>query len=405
MMKVNQAYRYELDPNRQQRLDLYRYAGLACFAYNWGLENRVARFELMEGKEKFTTAYTQAGEWTAMRNDFAPWSKEVSRTVPDKALMDLEKAFKNFWRGLKNKKKVGFPRFKKQGVHDSFHLNNERIRIESRRIRFERLGWIKTKEETDLKGTIRVVTILREVNHWFVSFTVERERPNPKPVEGSVVGIDMGLTAFATLSNGMKIEAPKPLRQYLQKKRRLSKSFSRKKKGSQNRKKAIMKAASLDYKIKNQRRDFLHKITTKLAKTHSVIVLEDLSVQNMMKNHHLARHIADVGWGEFRRMLEYKVKWYGSTVHMANKFFPSSKTCSRCGVIKENLELKDRQFVCDACGFSIDRDLNAAINLRNLVAVNRTETQNACGEESAGSSLGKSETILNETGTVNVGAS
>lgn len=408
-MKINQAYRYELDPNHHQWRDFYRYAGLARFAYNWGLGHRKARFELMEGKEKFISAYTQAVEWTVFKDEIAPWSKEIPRGVTDKALQDLDKAFKNFWRKgkaggyRKSRRKDGmpedFPRFKKRGIHDSFHLRNDTIKIEPRRLRLTGLDWVRTKEETDLKGTIKAVTVSREANHWFVSFIVERERPDPKPVEGPVVGIDLGLNSFITMSDGTKIKAPKPLNRYLRKYRRLSKAISRKQKGSQNRHKAYERRSQIDYKIKNQRRDFLHKLTTQMAKSFSIIVMEDLSVRNLMKNHRLARHIADVGWGEFRRMLEYKTKWYGSSVQFADKFFPSSKTCSKCGVIKESLELKDRQFECEACGYKIDRDLNAAINLKSLVAANQSETLNACGEESNGSSFGEGESVLCEAGT------
>jgi len=418
-MKVNQAYRYELDPNHRQWEDLCRYAGLARIVYNWGLGERNARFELMEGKEKFISEYTQSAEWTASKAEVLStclWADGVSSGVAYKALKDLDIAFKNFWRKRKtggvrrsmstrkDGMPMGAPRFKPRGRHDSFHLNINELKIDPKRVRLAKMGWVRTKEETDLKGAVKAVTVSREANHWFVSFIVERERPDPKPVEGPVVGIDMGLTSFVTMSDGVKIKAPKPLNRYLRKKRRLSKAVSRKreknKRRTQNLQKAVMRGAQLDYRIKNLRRDFRHKLTTWMAKNFSVIVMEDLNVRGMMKNHHLARHITDVGWGDFRRALEYKAKWYGSRIHFADRFFPSSKMCSRCGAIKESLELKDRQLVCENCGYVIDRDLNAAINLRNLVAANQAETLNACGEECSGIPVRpECETILCEAGT------
>lgn len=170
----------------------------------------------------------------------------------------------------------------------------------------------------------------------------------------------------------------------LRKLRRLNKSLSRKNKGSRNRAKAKARLARHHRRVRNQRRDGLNKATTYLAKTKQVIVVEDLYVSGMIRNHHLARAIADMGWGEFHRQLAYKTTWYGSKLVVADRFFPSTKTCSGCGKVADEISLSQRIFVCGSCGLSIDRDLNAAINLRNYVAVSSTETLNACGEGSSG---------------------
>lgn len=183
------------------------------------------------------------------------------------------------------------------------------------------------------------------------------------PIQGEAIGIDVGLNHFAIMSDGTKIDAPKPLGKYLNRLKRLSKKHSRKQKNSKNRKKSVLALARLHRRIRNIRQDFLHQLSTTLAKTKSEIVIEDLNVQGMIQNKHLARHIADVSWGEFRRMLKYKTKWYGSKLILAPRFYSSSKTCSSCGYILNTLSLSIRTWDCPKCGTHHDRDINAAKNL------------------------------------------
>jgi putative transposase len=283
---------------------------------------------------------------------------EVSKCAPQEALRDLDKAFKNFYEGRAN-----FPKFKKKGIHDSFRLTGA-IKVFPKHVQLPRLGKIRVKEETvKFKGRVLSATVSREADRWYVSLAVEVEIPDPLPVQGEPVGIDRGLTHFAVFSTGEKVEAPKSLEKSLKKLRRLSRQLSRKQKGSKNRKKAALRLARLHRKIKNQRRDFLHKLSTWLAKTKPVIVVEDLAVKNMARNKHLSRHIADAGWSEFRRMLEYKTKWYGSRLVVAPRFYPSSRRCSECGCILPELKLSTRRWACPKCGAIHDRDVNAAINL------------------------------------------
>ncbi len=199
-----------------------------------------------------------------------------------------------------------------------------------------------------------------------------------------MVGIDLGLKCFAVLSDGTWIESPKPLAKAQRRLRHRQRLHSRKQRGSRNRRKSAAGLARLHRRIRCQRADFLHKATTMLAKTKSVIVVEDLSVRGMIRNHSLARSIADAGWAEFRRMLAYKTQWYGSRLEIAPRFYPSTKTCSACGVIKDAMLLSERVFYCEACRLEIDRDLNAARNLASLVAESSSETQNACGAEGSG---------------------
>ncbi|MBE0526236.1 MAG: IS200/IS605 family element transposase accessory protein TnpB, partial [Candidatus Thorarchaeota archaeon] len=279
----------------------------------------------------------------------------------------------------KSGKKKGFPRFKRRGVRDSFRLTGT-IKFHKRAIQLPIIGKIRIKEKRKsyYSGRILSVTVRRRANRWFVSVTVEEDIIDPQPVRGAPVGVDLGVKVLATLSNGTAFTNPRALGRRLRKLQQLSKSMSRKKKGSKNREKTKLRLARMYLKIFNIRQDTLHKVTTYLAKSHSRVVIEDLFVSGMLKNRKLARAIADVGFYEFRRQLEYKCGWYGSELAIVSRTFPSSKMCSRCGHRKKELALSEREYHCEQCGLEIDRDLNAALN---LVAVSLPETENACREE------------------------
>ena len=320
----------------------------------------------------------------SMKESTFPWMYDVSKCAPQEALRDLDRAFQNFFRGIRQGQPIGFPAFKRRGQHDSFRLTGT-IKVQTKSIQLPRLGIIRLKEKTKVRGKILSATIVREADRWFVCLPVEMERPDPKPVEGDPVGIDVGLTCFAALSNGEKILAPKPLAKSLKRLKKASQQHSRKIKGSNNRKKSALKLARLHRKNRNIRKDFLHKQTTILAKTKSVIVLEDLDVKGMLSNKRLSRHISDAGWREFRRMLEYKTKWYGSTLIIAPRFYPSSKTCSDCGHLVTELPLEIREWQCTECHSIHDRDVNAA---KNLLRFNTGSSPGiyACGDTSGGAS-------------------
>ncbi len=359
-MEINKAYRYEIKPNISQRILLAKHAGAARFAYNWGLKQRIDLYE----KDKTTTnAIEQHRFLNSLKLQEFPWLYEVSKCAPQEALRDLDRAFKNFYRGLKGKS-IGFPKFKKKGRQDSFRLTGT-IKINGYSVQLPRLGKLRLKELSQVKGQIFSATVSRQADRWFVSLTVEEEIETPLPVQKESIGIDLGLSAFITTSEGIKIPPPKPLAKALKKLKRLSKKHSRKIKGSNNRKKSAFRLARHHRKISNQRLDFLHKLSTGLAKTKSVIVVEDLNVKEMLRQKCLSRSIADVGWTGFIRMLEYKTKWYGSTLKKAPRYFASTKTCSSCGYIENNLTLNMREWVCP-CGQKHDRDHNAAVNLLKL---------------------------------------
>ena len=378
-MLINKAYRYELDPNNIQRSSLAQHAGVARFAYNWGLDQRIKQYKSNQGDDRFTDASKQHKLLNSMKKTEFPWMYETSKCAPQEALRDLHRAYQNFYRGLKSGKKVGFPRFKKRGVRDSFRLTGT-IRFHERAIQLPRIGkvLIKEKRKCYYNGRILSVTVRRRATRWYVSVTVEEELPIPHSVQGEPVGVDLGVKTLATLSDGTTFANPRALGRQLRKLRQLSKSLSRKKKGSNNHEKAKLRLAKMYLKVFNVRQDTLHKVTTYLAKSHSKVVIEDLLVSGMLKNRRLARAIADVGFYEFRRQLEYKCQWYGSETVVVSRTFPSSKMCSQCGHRKKELSLSERVYKCEQCGLEIDRDLNAALN---LVAVSLPETENACGEE------------------------
>jgi putative transposase len=367
-MWVNQAFRFELAPNKDQRKALAQHIGAARFAYNWGLEMALKAWE--EGR-RLPSAPELHKAWNAWKRENAPWWTEVSKCAPQEAFQDLERALRNW-----QKRKGRFPRFKRKKLApDNGARFTGAIKVFSRQVQLPRIGLVKTKERADKlvgliqakKARILSATISREADRFYVSLTCEVERPDPKPKEvrseDDVVGVDLGLSSFAVLSDGTRIEAPKPLAKRLRLLKRRSKHLSRKQKGSNNSKKAALRLARLHQKIKNLRRDFLHKLTTWLARTKPVIVVEDLSVRGLSRGW-LSRSVADVGWGTFLRMLEYKAKWHGATLIVAPRSFPSTRLCSRCGHLHGKMPLSQRVFRCVACGLEIDRDLNAALNLR-----------------------------------------
>lgn len=380
-MKIHSALRYELKPNVAQRILLAKHAGCARFAFNWGLQKRIALYEL---EKKSTNAIEQHRLLNSLKGTEFPWMYEVSKCAPQEALRDLDRAFQNFFRGLKTGQQIGFPTFKRKGDRDSFRLTGT-IKVQGKKLQLPRFGILTFKEIATPKGKILSATITREADRWYACLTIEHEIPEPAPVQGEPVGVDVGLTCFAALSNGEKIYAPKPLDKKLKRLRRLSKQLSRKIKGSNNRKKAALRLSRLHRKIRNIRKDFLHKETTNLAKTKSVIVLENLDVKKMLTNRTLSRKISDAGWNEFCRMLEYKTKWYGSKLIIAPKFYPSSKICSTCGERVSTLPLSVRQWQCAGCNSKHDRDINAAINLLKL-STGSSPGIDACGDTPGGTS-------------------
>ena len=370
------GFKTELHPTNQQKTLLAKHAGVARHAYNWGLW--LTRNILdhnsnnPDSKLKFPTAIDLHKLLVAMVKPNNYWYYEVSKCAPQYALRYLSNAWKRCF-----SKVSGQPKFKKKGRDDSFTLDGS-ISVGFNQIKLPRIGWVKTFEILPDNINPKSVTISRRANRWFVSFKVERESQNTeKSVD--VVGVDLGVKTLATLSTGEVFDGAKPYKKLESKLSRLQYLNRHKTKFSSNWKKAQLKIAKLHNKIADIRKDQLHKLTTYLAKNHSQIVIEDLNVSGMMSNHKLAAAVADMGFYEFRRQLEYKCELYGSELVVMDRWFPSSKTCSRCGAVKESLLLSERVFNCEHCNLSCDRDLNAALNL--AMAVSSTVT--ACGLDNA----------------------
>jgi len=378
---MRKSFKVELKPSNKQRTLLVKHSGIARFAYNWGLGRQI---ENKKNNNKFLTAIDLHKELVKLKKTDFPWMYEVSKCAPQIALINLEKAYKNFFRNCKKKKKgkKGFPRFKsrKNGI-GSFTLDGS-ICAYNKYIQLPRIGKIRLKEKSYMPTDLRVTqaTISEKAGRWFIAISFDiPKRISFKPREG-IVGVDLGLKELAVCSNGLVVENPRPLKKRLKKLKRLQKKHSKKQNGSKNKEKSRIKLSKLHYKISCIRRDVLHKLTTYLTKTKSRVVIEDLSPSNMIKNHCLAQAISDVGWAEFRRQLEYKADWYNCKIIVVDRFYPSSKKCSKCGNIKKDLTLSDRIYKCEVCGLEIDRDLNAAINLEKYPSTVSSTGIKACGE-------------------------
>ena len=408
----HQAYRFALDPNNRQRSELASHCGAARCVFNWGLALVKERLEARVAGEEVAVPWTLPElrrEWNRAKAAVAPWWAENSKEAYASGLDGLARALGNFRaskQGHRRGRRVGFPGFRKRGQRDSCRFTTGAIRVDDERhVVLPRLGRLRTLEATgklleelEQGGRILSATIAREADRWFCSFTVAVERGVTPNEHQDVLGVDLGLNRFATFSAGAAAESPRPLRRQLRKLRRLSRAHSRKQKGSHNRRRSARRLARCHAKIANRRRDFLQQLTSQLAKSHGVLVVEDLNVSGMLGNRRLSRAIADSGWGEFARQLGYKCQWYGSRLLVAPRFLASSKTCSGCGVVKETLGLSERVFSCPGCGLQLDRDLNAALNLKrwgeqvlagqtslsprtSTVAGSAPETLNACGGE------------------------
>jgi putative transposase len=374
-VKVARGYKTEVNPTPEHVTLFCQYAGCARFAYNYGLRRKQ---EAYKAGQRIPSAIDLQKELNRLKQTEYPWLHIPSKWVVQNALRDLDTAFKYFFRKVHLKKQgkhtgtCGYPRFKsKHKGRGAFRLDGP-VHVFEDRVQLPRIGQVRLKEHGYLptEGKILSATVSEHAGRWYVSVLVEQEVAEPVPATGTPVGIDLGIKTLATCSDGTTFENPKALRSRLKALRRASRQHSRKQKGSNNCKKAHKRLARLHRKIANIRQDALHQATSQMAaKTKSpderpsVLVVEDLNVQGMLKNRKLSRAIADVGMYEFKRQLRYKAAWNGIQVKEVSRWYPSSKTCSRCGAIREELGLDERVFVCHVCGYVADRDYNAALNL------------------------------------------
>ena len=372
------------------------HAGAARFAFNAGLAHVKAG---IEAGEKLDWSYYALVRWwnankdmLAVNADGAPWWAENSKEAANTGLRSLAAALSNWAKSRKGQRKgkrVGFPRFRaKDRATPRFAYTTGRFGLidgDPKALKLPRIGRVHCMENVTARvsgARVLRMTVSRRAGRWYAALTVERDdKPVTKPPRGGAVGVDLGVKTLATLSDGTVISNPRCLAASERRLKRAQKALSRKTRGSKRRAKARANVARLHAHVANQRGDAMHKATAWLAGTYSEICIEDLHVAGMVKNHCLAKAVSDAAFGEFRRQLEYKTAKTGARLHVIDRWYPSSKTCSKCGAVKAKLSLSERVFHCDACGLSIDRDLNAAVNI--LVAGSAPETINARGGDTS----------------------
>ena len=366
-MILKKGFKYRLEPTKEQRQLFAQFAGASRFLYNWGL---VQRKEAYEKEGKSVTYFEQNNALVSLKKaEKTSWLSDIHSQVLQQSLKNLDAGFLNFFRNARSNRKAGFPRFKCKGVHDSFRYP-QGVKVEEDKVYLPKIGWVRFRKSREIEGIVKQTTILQETGHWYVSFSTEIQVPDLKPVpiqEEKAVGIDMGLTRFATLASGTDnrpayIPNPRFFNKYLPRLRVLARRLSKKVKFSKSWLKAKMKLAKLHARIRRCREDFAHKLSTEVVKSHDIICVEGLDIANLLEKNvrNMSRAISDASWRLFLRCLEYKAKAEGKYYVETGKYFPSTKTCSGCMSTKA-MELKDREYRCPNCSLKIDRDLNSAI--------------------------------------------
>ena len=363
---MNKAHKIQLNPTKAQKVLMIKSCGCARHSYNWALD--VWQKQYMRGKKP--CAYSLIKLQNKIKKKAMAFYLEVNKCAVQYAIHNLESAYKKMWR-----EGAGYPKFKKKGVKDSYVAveNKNQFRQKDKKIWLPRIGWVKCYEDLRFEGKVNNVVVKRIADKWFAIVNIETfNEAQITSNNKSVIGVDMGISSMMVSSDGTIYENPKSYKKALKGLKRCQRNLARKQKGSNNRKKYQILLAKKHYKISCIRSNAIHQATSDLVKKAKTIVIEDLDVKSMIKNHNLTQHLLDVSFGEIKRQLIYKCKWHGVELIFADRFYPSSKLCSKCGYKKEKLKLSERIYHCESCKISIDRDLNASINLANLGTTHST---------------------------------
>jgi len=373
-MKINKAFKFRIYPNSQQKQFLAQSFGCARFVYNHFLRQRI---DYYAANARGLTYHNNALALTQLKKEPEfEWLNDINSQSLQGALRNLDTAYSNFFN-----KRAEFPKFKKKSNKQSFGVP-QHFSIHDNMLDIPKCKGIKIRLHRDIEGTMKSVTVSRTPSgKYFASILCELEIPEPV-FTGNEIGIDYGIKAFITTSDGEIIESPNYLRKSELKLKRLSRRLSRKQPSAKNRYKAQKLLARQHEKVSNQRQDFLHKTSKQLVSDNQAIYIESLAIKNMIQNHCLAKSISDSGWNTFVNMLKYKGQWYGCRIIEIDRWFPSSKRCHVCGYINDNLTLKDRNWLCPECNTNHDRDINASINILTFGRAGIAQTY-ACGEGSS----------------------
>src|SRR3989454_3818225 len=358
-MKQKRAYKYRMYPSCEQKQILARTFGCARFVYNWALRLRTDAY--YERQERIGYHQTSAMLTDLKKQPVYAWLNDVSCVPTQQALRHLDQAFRNFFEG-----RAQYPKFKSRHGEQSAEYTTSAFKWDGTTLTLAKMDapldihWSRPLPKGCKPTT---VTVTKDTaGRYFVSMLVE-EDIKALPALSKQVGLDLGLKSMVVLSTGEQVGNPQFFRTDEKKLAKAQRRLAKKKKGSKNRNKARLKVARVHARIADRRRDYQHKLSTRIVHENQVICVESLAVKNMVKNHSLAKAISDVGWGEFVRQLEYKSQWYGRTLIKIDRFYPSSKTCHACKHVLDSLLLDIREWVCPACGVVHDRDTNAALNI------------------------------------------